>query len=99
MIVSHWPMATMIGPGDDNISLVSHFISSPCSSFMGGLAGIIYIVRVDKTLMREAQIGGCGWRFSNLIRNVLHLCFSFYYTTTVQKMLCNSSQSAPLVAA
>jgi hypothetical protein len=38
MIVSHWPMATMIGPGDDNISLVSHFISSsPCSSLWVGL--------------------------------------------------------------
>jgi hypothetical protein len=61
--------------------------------FMGGL------VHVDKTLI-EAQIRGCGWRFSNIIiRYVLYLCFSFYYTTTVQKILCNSSQSAPLVAA
>jgi hypothetical protein len=41
MIVSHWPMA-MMGPGDDNISLVSPFISSSqCSRFMGGLEEII----------------------------------------------------------
>lgn len=93
-------MATMIGLGDDNISLVSHFISSsPCSSFMGGLAGIIYIVRVDKTLMIEAQIVGVGGDSLILLEMYFTYAFSFYYTTTVQKMLCNSSQSAPLVAA